>query len=94
MTACCEEMNLHLSNGEIYLDYDASVRRYGIAYKEAFGGGCQQINFCPWCGARLPKILIDELSTIVFDELNLNGYDDPRLPDEFKTGEWWKKRGL
>ncbi|PFX11617.1 hypothetical protein AWC38_SpisGene24576 [Stylophora pistillata] len=27
-------------------------------------------------------------------ELGLSGEEDPKLPEEFRTDEWWKKRGL
>lgn len=43
--------------------------------------------YCPWCGLKLPKELGDELCEIIFDQLNLDDFQDPRLPEEFKTEE-------
>jgi hypothetical protein len=91
---CCKEIEFFLKENEVSISYDSSERSYGILYKPDTGGGKQQIHYCPWCGNKFPKTLSEELSNIIFDELNLDGYDDPRLPSEFKTDEWWKKRNL
>lgn len=87
-------MNFFLKEQEVSISYDPEIRSYGILYKPKTGGGTQRIYYCPWCGSKLPKDLSEELSSIVFDELSMDGYDDPRLPSEFKTDEWWKKRNL
>jgi len=52
--------------------------------------------FCPWCGSQLPEGLGDEWAKILKEEYKL---DNPfkewdRVPPEFKTDEWWKRRGL
>ena len=53
--------------------------------------------YCPFCGAKLPKELSDEWFDILEKEY---GIDDPhdsqrdKVPAEFWTDEWWKKRGL
>ena len=76
--------------------YSPKFREY---YLEAtIGPGGRQINFCPYCGATLPQ----GLSDIWFDVLEKEyGLDNPagpeqekKVPAEFKTDEWWKKRGL
>jgi hypothetical protein len=80
----------------IYYPY---LREYNILLKRR-SGGSQGICYCPWCGAKLSKDLRDEFYNIFFDELNLTPQkglgilETPGLPEEFKTDEWWKKRGL
>jgi len=52
---CCERMELHLNDGEgaaiLYVD---KFGEYGIP---VFDGGTSYItlDFCPWCGTKLPK---------------------------------------
>jgi hypothetical protein len=46
----------------------------------------------------LPISVREEYFRILFDELHLEPefkeIETPGLPEEFKTDEWWKKRGL
>lgn len=57
----------------------------------------QGIEFCPWSGAPLPGELVKELVRTVQSELGLADFglieDGHKLPDEFRTDQWWKKRG-
>lgn len=55
------------------------------------------IYFCPWCGTKLPHNLADEWFAILAQEYNIidpSAKDRHKVPLEFKTYEWWKKRGL
>ena len=60
------------------------------------------IYYCPYCGSRLPRSLWDEWYNALEDEYNLfyderTEYHDDflrRVPPEFRSDEWWKKRGL
>ncbi len=90
---CCKELEQHLREKEVGIVYDRTSRWYGIKILDG-GSSSQTIHYCPWCGTKLPKDLSDELGKIVFEELELDGFDDPRLPEEFKSDEWWKKRGF
>jgi hypothetical protein len=90
---CCKEMALHIESGEVAIVYTERYREYGIDYRPGTGGGFQQIHFCPWCGTKLPKSLVDEWFAILDDELGLEP-DDPALPEEMKTSAWWRIRGL
>jgi hypothetical protein len=97
MKNCCAEMEKFVSEKEIHISYCPKTRVYGIAYKAGTGGGIQLINFCPWCGKSLPKKLTDEYYDIIHDDLKLDIFDKNykrKMPSEFKTDEWWKKRGL
>jgi hypothetical protein len=74
----CLHLNLFLKKNEIWVGY--------------------VIDFCPFCGTKVPKSLTKKRSEILEREF---GIDDPydtkqkkRIPQEFETDEWWKKRGL
>ena len=57
--------------------------------------GWTPIDFCPFCGARLPNRLDEKLSEILKEEYGLDSWKDyERAPREFHTDEWWRKRGL
>lgn len=63
-------------------------------------GGGLLINYCPFCGAKLPEEL-DEIDMEPFLRKEYGWTDDDcwghpmrELPPEFQTDEWWKKRGL
>jgi hypothetical protein len=47
--------------------------------------------YCPFCGKKLPKDLIDEHFDAIRDE---TGKPLDPIPEEFNSDEWWKKRGL
>ncbi|HSC25213.1 MAG TPA: hypothetical protein VLB80_03300 [Candidatus Babeliales bacterium] len=57
-----------------------------------------EINYCPWCAKPLPKDLRDEWLEVLKEEYDLDDPDSKEqkklVPEEFKTDEWWKKRGL
>lgn len=90
MNHCCDEMKNHLD--KVKINYSPNFREYGIDYED--GISQQVIDYCPWCGSKLPERLRDKWFDIIWDELNLDGPEDPKLPDEFKSDQWWKKRNL
>jgi hypothetical protein len=70
--------------------YQPMYRSYGLV----IGGNLDDqfiLVYCPFCGKKLPKDLVDEHFDAVRD--NTGKPLDP-LPEEFKTDEWWRKRGL
>lgn len=95
---CCEYMNENVldlynsidksdENKVVY--FCPSVREYGIPVRESNPSSYIVIEFCPWCGKRLPTSKRDEW----FDELEGLGYDDPfiqEIPSKYKTDEWYK----
>jgi hypothetical protein len=53
--------------------------------------------FCPNCGTKLPSSLRDEWFDILEQEYGLEDpceEDKQKVPQEFLTDEWWKKRGF
>jgi hypothetical protein len=101
MEHCCSEMSYFLQEQKVAIGYSKRFRSYFINLISS-KYATQSIYYCPWCGNKLPKALDDEYdealsidTSIPLDDINLNTYSrDPRIPEEFKTDEWWKKRGL
>ena len=99
---CCEDMYRHLKGDEhgceIHFRYSPKTRDYSIAYKKEFGSGYQEVGYCPWCGSKLPPSLDDKMVEILQNEYGFDFTEktirDYKIPPEFKTDEWWKKRGL
>lgn len=91
LSHCCEQMNFHIHEKEKIIYYDSVLKEYAIRVTK---NAIQCISFCPWCGSRLP----DDLRDKWFNEMEVLGIDPHRearkIPKEFKTDEWWKKRGL
>jgi hypothetical protein len=92
-------MRICLEDMRVQIKYDPILREYFIPliYKRELSA-IQGIVYCPWCAALLPKSLRDTYFDILEAEY---GIDDPydlqqekRIPEEFKTDAWWKKRGL
>lgn len=100
---CCEWMTLFLEDPRVAIIYLPYFRKYIIPLlkksthlsyvREGFS-----IDYCPWCAKKLPKSLTDEWFDILEKEYNLDNLwskEQAKLvPEEFKTDEWWKKRGL
>ena len=93
---CCREMTQFTSDPRVQIIYSPRVREYYIPLKSQIA--VQTIYYCPWCGKKLPDGLDNKLDEILKEEYNIKASDDfektPGLPEEFKTDEWWKKRGL
>lgn len=108
MTFCCEHMKNELEDGRIAMSYSPKFRSCSIYVIDWFYPKekirslkdiihCRAIiNYCPWCGKKLPT----DLGDIWFDTLRTEyGLENPcddksKIPEEFKSDKWWKKRGL
>lgn len=100
---CCERMEIVVGDIDCPLRYIPNLRYYGMSapkplLKKNQGWPGYMIDFCPYCGTRLPKDLVDERFAILEKEYGIiDPYDakqKKRIPKEFETDEWWKKRGL
>ena len=92
MKFCCEKI-LHAINNKL-INYEMIDRTYGIVWDN----NCRImiLNFCPWCGTTLPEILSDQYLDLLESECGVIFPDEDfsNVPPEFRTDEWWKKRGL
>ena len=104
---CCDEMNKELTKlkdknlKDHSVIYDASWRNYTIYFNEEAEQRDRTLMTyildCPWCGTKLPKKLADEWYDILEKDYHITDpieIDRKRVPPEFWTDEWWKKRGL
>ena len=69
------------------VSYLPKFDEYGLIIHNG-GSSSMSIQFCPWCGTRLPESKRDRW----FDELAALGFDDPSeqdVPDRFKTAAWY-----
>jgi len=93
---CCPLMAEFIVDPRIPIDYIPYLREHIITSKKF--SMAHIIYYCPWCGTKLPTSVREEYFEIFYDELHLTRADNllktPGLPEEFKTDEWWKKRGL
>lgn len=83
---CCDDMSAALADEDLPLVYVPNFREYGISYVDG-GTSYRVIEWCPWCGGRLPESLRDRW----FDELELLGIDPdgPGVPDRYRSAAWW-----
>jgi hypothetical protein len=90
---CCLAMDIHLSKKGTILRYDEQYREYTIG----FPNGGVLIGYCMFCGKKLSTSVRDEWFDILEKEYGLEEplhEDKKKVPKEFWTDEWWKKRGL
>lgn len=91
---CCEAMDVSLQEPEIFgIYYDEKFREYTVD----MNGVGFKMKYCPSCGTKLPVSLrkkwFDELSKILGFEVDVS-IDKRKVPKEFISDIWWKKRGL
>ena len=102
---CCDTMEFHLTTeSEELVEYEPINREYSLKIFKSSYGTHQSILFCPWCGYKLPKSLSKEweltllneegIAQKILDDYGIESYAEKLIPPEFKTDEWWKKRGL
>lgn len=93
---CCELMDMFLKDPKIPLKYYPMAREYGMSLNHS--SAVQLLFYCPWCGKKLPESLRDKYFDLLENEYHVEPefdiQQDPNVPAEFKSDEWWKKRGL
>ena len=92
---CCLTMDAELARGGTVLHYSSKYREYGVKIPKSTG--CMLMDYCMFCGTKLPESLRVPWFDILEQEYNLESpceEDKKRVPKEFLTDEWWKKRGL
>jgi len=102
MKFCCDTMQRYVDEGNLH--YDPIIREVTFYIKSNDKTGFQPeyyrspCFFCPYCGTKMPKSLLED--DIYYDELEkavgkeFCDIKEEEIPEEFKTDEWWKKRGL
>lgn len=98
MPHCCEQMKRQIEFSctehasafdcpDCLVTYTEKFDEYGLIIHDG-GTSFLLIQFCPWCGARLPESRRDEW----FERIESLGLepDDERIPEELKSGAWWR----
>jgi hypothetical protein len=85
-----------IRTGDEIINYYPRAREYLTIHSEEVA---TELKYCPYCGKKMPKELSDEWYDVLEAEYGLidissGDHDDERIPKEFWTDEWWKKRGL
>lgn len=73
---------------DILISYSVVFDEYGLIIHDG-GRSTITINFCPWCGQKLPNSKRDKW----FDELEKLGFNDPfeeNIPVEFTDDTWYR----
>jgi hypothetical protein len=79
--------------------YTPEFRAYGLILPKEYPF-YYSIAFCPWCGKNFPKDLNElwckeasrALNQDADEGIDFNAYQ--RLPEKYKTEEWWRELGL
>ncbi len=99
---CCNTFWDYIEDGN--MEYNPILREYLFYIKsndksgyqpEYYGSRCV---YCPYCGTKLPANLEsrDEYYDALEEAVGKEFCDikEEEIPEEFKSDEWWKKRGL
>ena len=96
MNYCCKDMDQFVNDKRDPIEYNFVFREYFISIK--YSNNIIRLSYCPWCGEKLPESLRDKFFDVLEEEygleLSIGELDDERIPKEFQSDEWWKKRGL
>lgn len=88
------DLVIGVDKGTTRVAYLPMIRSY-VVFRKGEKGQFDAMDYCPFCGAKLPQRLDDALGKILQDEYGLSSWRDyKKAPHEFHTDEWWKKRGL
>ena len=94
---CCQDLEHSISIEANLINYDSSIRSFRFILHDNRYGDYLPFDYCPWCGTKLPKSLNAEWAEEVKKKI---GYDCvfvqewEKLPEKYKTDQWWKERGL
>ncbi|MGD9869233.1 MAG: hypothetical protein AB7U38_14675 [Hyphomicrobiales bacterium] len=87
----CEQHSSPFECPDALVHYSEVFDEYGIIIHDG-GPSYSLIQYCPWCGAKLPESQRDRY----FAELDALGIeydflDDETLPEKYRTAAWRKQ---
>lgn len=104
---CCDALEAIVDDPDCPLKYKAYVREFILTAPDYLRKKSKKYNIiypnytishCPRCGTKLPESLFDEWYDVMEKEFGLTGMigqdREHLIPEQYKTDEWWKKRGL
>lgn len=95
---CCDSMDYYLNeftspdgsdNPDVIVKHIPKFDEYGIPIYDG-GSSMITINFCPWCGTKLPE----SKRELWFDTLEKMGIDihEGEIPKEFQSSAWFQNK--
>jgi hypothetical protein len=92
---CCQGwQDNYVDHPAVPVSYHPSFRYYYLI-SDSRVPWIQRINRCIVCDHKFPKYLADEWVEIQEKEYGIkNPFSSKDTPEEFKSEEWWRKRGL
>ena len=98
MEHCCESMDFLCKRDNTITCY-IDTRGYRLLLDKAdqIDGTHERLEYCPWCGSKLPEDLTYKIEEVLEKEYGITDpwdTEEDKVPAEFHTDEWWKKRGL
>ncbi len=83
----CEQHPNRYDCPDCLVSYLPKFREFGIIIHDG-GESSIRIDYCPWCGARLPESLRDEW----YDRLDALGleHESNEIPQSLLTEKWWQ----
>ena len=84
ISSCCKEMENAIDEEAVL--FIAKFREWGIPVPDG-GSSFLALQFCPWCGVKLPSSLRDAW----FDKAEELDIDPPYedMPAEYHSEKWW-----
>lgn len=91
---CCSKLKKLFESK--YYDFRYEKQFCCTSCKRRDGGVFFELNYCPFCGKNIKNKndIYERILRRDFGVQDPYDNDDPNIPLEFKTDEWWKKRGL
>lgn len=102
---CCKKLQDIIENIDAPIEYEPRTREVVLVVPKQYNNPSETcrmaftISHCPACGTAFPPPLLETWYDLVehsygAQEWPINAEKLSRLPPEFRTDEWWKKRGL
>jgi len=107
MNQCCIALANAIQEEDNSIFYKPFLREYYLKRLPVFADGklvydnrdvVDTLRYCPWCGTEFPKSLRDEWADEVEKKFSVESILDKeelkKVPEEYMTEEWWRKKGL
>ena len=88
VTFQCEQHSGAWACADALVGYLPKFNEYGLIIHDG-GTSISLIQYCPWCGTKLPQSKRNEW----FDTLEALGFDNPseqEIPSKFNSNEWYE----
>ncbi len=81
---------LDQDNPDVVVKYEPKFDEYGIPIYDG-GSSVIVINYCPWCGTKLPESKRD-LWFDTLEELGIDPANQDSIPETYQSEKWYQKK--